>query len=399
MSKQIVVGVCAGISAYKAAELVRLLCKTGYTVSVVMTESATQFITPLTFEALTGRRVYTQLIDPSHASAMDHIKLARWADTILIAPATADFIAKLRSGLADDLLSTLCLASTAPIMIAPAMNQQMWLNAATQENINNLKQRGMRLIGPECGSQACGETGPGRMTEPQLIVDQLCAVNSVAGLLDGMDVLVTAGPTREPIDPVRYISNRSSGKMGYALAQAARDAGAKVTLVSGPVAITSPQATKVIQVQTAKQMHDVVMQHISSQNIFIGCAAVSDYAPKQISSSKLKKHAGSLTIVLEKTQDIIRSVTAFNPEIFTVGFAAETDDLEDYARAKLESKSMDMIVANRVGLPDRGFEGDDNAALVLWDDGRQVFSLRSKKQLAIDITTIIAQQYATKNSN
>ncbi len=393
MAKQIIVGVCAGISAYKSAELVRLLCKADYTVHVVMTKSAVKFIAPLTFEALTGHRVYTHLFESQHPSAMDHIELARWAQSILIAPATADFIARLRCGIADDLLSTLCLATTAPIILAPAMNQKMWSNPATQDNIQSIQQRGIRLIGPGIGDQACGDTGPGRMVEPQQILDQLSDADAADNLLTERRVLITAGPTRELIDPVRYISNHSSGKMGYALAHAAINAGAKVTLVSGPVAISSPQTATTIQVQTAKQMHDAVMGHISCQDIYIGCAAVSDYSPAQVSTTKLKKNADTLTVILNKTQDIVRAVASSHADVFCVGFAAETNDLEHYAREKLRDKQLDMIIANQVGIADGGFSSDNNAASVLWNNGQQTFSLRSKKRLAVDIIKIIAQHY------
>ena len=397
MAKQIIVGICAGIAAYKSAELVRLLCKKGYSVRVVMTESALQFMTPLTFEALSGHRVYTHLFDAQHESAMDHIELARWADDLLIAPATADFIAKLRCGIADDLLSTLCLATTSPITIAPAMNHQMWINPATQNNINQIKQRGIRLLGPDNGSQACGETGVGRMVEPQHIVDQLYASDSVDiadGLLAGRHVLISAGPTREPIDPVRFISNHSSGKMGYALAQAASDAGAEVTLISGPVAISAPEVSQLIQVETAQNMCDAVLDHIVRNNIYIAAAAVADYTPNLVSSSKIKKSAKTMTVELRKTEDILSTVVASDCKVFTVGFAAETNNLEQYARSKLVDKHLNMIIANQVGLPDRGFDSDNNAVTVFWENGHQTFSLQPKKQLATDLIELIAQHYA-----
>ncbi|MEE9411917.1 MAG: bifunctional phosphopantothenoylcysteine decarboxylase/phosphopantothenate--cysteine ligase CoaBC [Methylococcales bacterium] len=396
MAKQIIVGICAGIAAYKSAELVRLLCKKDCSVRVVMTESALQFMTPLTFEALSGHRVYTHVFDAQHESAMDHIELARWAEQLLIAPATADFIAKLRCGIADDLLSTLCLATTAPITIAPAMNYQMWTNVATQDNINRIKQRGITLIGPDSGSQACGEIGLGRMVEPQQIVDQLYASSSTAidGLLAGTRVLISAGPTREPIDPVRFISNHSSGKMGYALAQAAHDAGAKVTLISGPVAISAPEVSQVVQVETAQQMYEAVLSHITHNNIYIGSAAVADYTPDSVFSSKIKKSAKTMTVELRKTEDILSSVAASNAQIFTVGFAAETNNLEHYARSKLVAKNLNMIIANQVGLPDRGFDSDNNAVSVFWNNGHQAFSLQSKKKLAAGLIELIAEHYA-----
>ena len=394
MAKQIIVGICAGIAAYKSAEVVRLLCKNGYSVRVVMTESALQFITPLTFEALSGHRVYTHVFDAQHESAMDHIELARWADDLLIAPATADFIAKLRCGIADDLLSTLCLATTAPITIAPAMNHQMWLNSATQDNINLIKQRGIMLIGPASGSQACGETGLGRMTEPQQIVAQLHASSSADKVLAGAHVLISAGPTREPLDPVRFISNHSSGKMGYALAQAATDAGAKVTLISGPVAINAPEVSRIIQVETAQHMLDAVLDHITHNNIYMATAAVADYTPESVSSSKIKKSAKTMTVELRKTEDILSTVAVSNPHVFTVGFAAETNNLEQYARSKFVEKNLNMIIANQVGLPDRGFDSDDNAVSVFWENGQQAFSLQPKKQLATGLIDLIAKHYA-----
>ena len=397
MARQIIVGICAGIAAYKSAELVRLLCKDNNIVRVVMTESALKFITPLTFEALTGQRVYSDMFGSHHQSAMDHIELARWADAIVIAPTTADFIAKLRCGIADDLLSTLCLATTAPLFIAPAMNHQMWANSATQENIEVLKQREMTMIGPDSGSQACGESGVGRMAEPQQIIDQLSASNSIAGLFTGTRVLISAGPTREPIDPVRYISNHSSGKMGYAIAEAASNAGAVVTLISGPVTVLPPKISQILHIQTAQQMCDAVMQQIVHNDIYIGTAAIADYSPEQVSSSKLKKSAKTMTLTLNKTQDILTTLSLSNPDVFTVGFAAETNDLERYARAKLADKNLDMIIANQVGLSDRGFDSDNNAASVIWDNGHQTFSLRSKKQLATDIIGLIAQHYEKKH--
>lgn len=397
MAKHIIVGVCAGISAYKSAELVRLLCKAGYTVRVVMTESAKKFITPLTFEALTGNRVYSQLFDSNREAAMEHIELARWADSILVAPATADFMARLSCGIANDLLSTVCLASKASLCIVPAMNYQMWVHPATQDNLECLKLRGTGVIGPDSGSQACGDDGAGRMTEPRDIVEQFATWFESSQLLVGTRVLITAGPTQEPIDPVRYISNHSSGKMGYALAQSANDAGAQVTLISGPVAIPVPDVNQLIQVQTAEQMFHAVMNHLSDQNVFISCAAVSDYTPEYVSSSKLKKRADDMTVVFNKTQDILSTVALADQDIYCVGFAAETNDLEQYARAKLVDKKLDMIIANQVGVADRGFGGDNNEVSVLWKNGSKKYSLRSKKQLATDLVRLIAQQYANKN--
>lgn len=394
MSKQIIVGVCGGIAAYKAAELVRLFIKNECDVRVVMTQAALQFIQPLTFEALTNQPVYTSLFADHHGSSMEHIDLARWADQIIIAPATADIIARLRCGIADDLLTTLCLASNARITLAPAMNTQMWLNAATRDNLSCLVDRGMRVLGPDQGIQACGETGPGRMLEVQHIFD---CISANENMLNDVRILLTAGPTREAIDPVRFLSNQSSGKMGYALAQAASEYGAEVTLVSGPVVLPNPRVKSVLKVETARQMFDSVMENISNQDIFISCAAVSDYTPKIVASSKLKKGSDTLTLELTKTADILSHVAETYPQIFTVGFAAETDDVENYARAKLKNKKLNMMIANQVGVSDRGFNSDNNAVTILWEHDQQSVGLRSKQQLAKDIIKQIAERYVKQN--
>ncbi|MGH6831035.1 MAG: bifunctional phosphopantothenoylcysteine decarboxylase/phosphopantothenate--cysteine ligase CoaBC, partial [Methylocella sp.] len=368
--KNILLGVTGGIAAYKSAELVRLLSAANASVRVVMTHSAKSFVGPLTFQALTAYPVYSELLDVGEEAAMGHIQLARWADCIVVAPATADFIAKLRAGLADDLLSTLCLAAQVPILIAPAMNQAMWSNPATADNIRVLAERGSRRLGPAIGLQACGENGYGRMVEADAIFREIQSLLSRQRFLEGFSVLVSAGPTREAIDPVRYVSNRSSGKMGYEVARAASEAGARVTLVSGPVALPRPDLDSIVEVQTAAEMYSAVMQRAAAHDIYIGAAAVADYAPIEAAIQKIKKNEANLILSLERTPDILASVAALNPRPFTVGFAAETECLEDNAKMKLKSKSLDMIVANRVGGKEGGFESDHNAMTVFWKDGQ-----------------------------
>jgi phosphopantothenoylcysteine decarboxylase/phosphopantothenate--cysteine ligase len=394
-NKNILLGVTGGIAAYKAAELVRLLRGAGASVRVVMTRAATAFVAPLTFQALSGQPVHLELLDPAEESAMGHISLARWADLVLVAPATADFIAKLRAGLADDLLGALCLAATAPLALAPAMNQAMWNHAATRENLEVLERRGVRLLGPAAGSQACGETGPGRMLEPAQIVE------SVAGLLGdgplaGLAILITAGPTREAIDPVRYISNRSSGKMGYALAEAASALGAEVTLVSGPTALPAPRVRELVEVESADEMHRTVMARAELADVYIGAAAVADYVPNASAAQKLKKSADEMILVMRKTPDILAAVAALEKRPFTVGFAAETDHLEDYARQKLAAKALDLVAANRVG-PGLGFDADDNALFVCWKGGETRLPLAPKPILAEQLLRLIAERYHAQN--
>ncbi len=391
--KKILLGVTGGIAAYKAAELVRLLTATKASVRVVMTDSAKSFVGPLTFQALTGYPVHSGLLDVDEEAAMGHIQLARWADCIVVAPATANFVAGLRAGFADDLLSALCLAAEGPILIAPAMNRAMWSNPATVENIRVLAQRGIYQLGPAQGLQACGEIGFGRMIEPDAILRKIQCLLSAQGSLHGLSVLVTAGPTREPIDPARYISNRSSGKMGYEVARAAAEAGAKVTLVSGPVALPRPAVGSVIDVQSAAEMYDAVMHRVRENDIYIGAAAVADYAPLRTDMQKIKKIDASMTLSLQRTPDILASVAALDPAPFTVGFAAETDHLEQNAKQKLEAKNLNMIVANRVGGQDGGFESDQNAVTVFWGNDQVQWDLAPKRHVACSLVKLIAERY------
>ena len=392
--KRILLGITGGIAAYKSADLVRRLCENGADVRVVMTRSACEFITPLTMQALSGNRVHTGLLDHEAESAMGHIALARWSDVILIAPASANFIARLAHGQADDLLSTLCLAATVPILVAPAMNQQMWLNPATQDNCSILQRRGYQLCGPAEGDQACGETGPGRMLEPLELVR---ALNDVfqTNILTEKKVIVTAGPTREEIDPVRYISNRSSGRMGYAVARAATEAGAEVLLISGPTSLPPPDRAGYRQVITAQQMLDVVMDSISDTDIFIATAAVADYRCSRVSTQKIKKSTAGLTLSLEENPDILATVSKLPSPPFTVGFAAETGALLKNARSKLVSKKLDMIAANRVG-QDLGFESEENELQVLWRDGSMNLERATKEKLARQLIGLVAEQYYEK---
>ncbi|MGZ4958999.1 MAG: bifunctional phosphopantothenoylcysteine decarboxylase/phosphopantothenate--cysteine ligase CoaBC [Methylomonas sp.] len=393
INKRILLGVCGGIAAYKSAELIRLLRKRGAEVRVVMTNSARQFVTPLTLQALSGHPVHTELLDAGQEQAMSHIHLARWADSLVIAPATANMLAKLAHGLADDLLSTLYLAAECPVLVAPAMNQAMWHKPVTQENIARLRQHGVELIGPEAGEQACGEQGLGRMAEPDAICESLFGAIR-PGLLNGINVLITAGPTREPLDPVRFISNRSSGKMGYALARAALDAGANVTLVSGPVSIAAPTAAKVMQVETAEQMYQAVMTNIAQADIYIGAAAVADYRPVVVQDSKIKKRNDSSIIELQKNPDIVSTVASLPTRPFTVGFAAETNDLEAYATDKMRRKNLDMIAANWVGQAEGGFDSDRNALQVYWPGGSQLLAMTDKRQLAKQLLNLIAERFS-----
>ncbi|MGZ8218287.1 bifunctional phosphopantothenoylcysteine decarboxylase/phosphopantothenate--cysteine ligase CoaBC [Methylomagnum sp.] len=393
--KKILLGVTGGIAAYKAAELTRLLRGAGAAVRVVMTPAATAFVQPLTFQALSGNPVHLELLDPAEESAMGHISLARWADLVLVAPVTADFMARLRAGLADDLLSTLCLASSVPLVLAPAMNQAMWTHPATRDNAACLAQRGVRLLGPAAGEQACGEVGPGRMLEPADIVANLSGLLG-GGPLAGLAVLISAGPTREAIDPVRYISNRSSGKMGYALADAAAALGAEVILVSGPTALAAPSVREWVRVESAADMYEAVMARAEAADIYIGAAAVADYTPVEAAPGKLKKTADAMTINLRKSHDILAAVAALEKRPFTVGFAAETDRLEDYARGKLAAKALDLVAANRVGAG-LGFDTDDNALFVCWNGGETRLPLASKRVIAEQLLRLIAERYHAKN--
>ncbi len=383
--KHILVGITGGIAAYKCIELVRRLRDHGAQVRVAMTPAATEFITPLSFQAVSGNRVQTALLDVDAEAAMGHIELARWADMIVIAPATADFIARLAHGHANDLLSTLCLATAAPICIAPAMNQQMWKAPAVQANCQRVREFGIQIWGPAVGSQACGDVGAGRMLEPAELLQRIqSAFSPLRGKLLGKRVLVTAGPTREDLDPVRFISNRSSGRMGYAVAEAARDAGADVFLVSGPVNLAAPLGVQLIPAYSAQQMLDAVMAKIQDCDIFISAAAVADYRAAEMAMHKIKKKTDEMRIELAKTTDIIAQVAALPKPPFTVGFAAETQTVAAYARDKLERKKLDMIAANLVGVEGTGFDSLENALTVLWKEG--------EVELARNTKTVLAQQ-------
>lgn len=391
-NKRILLGITGSIAAYKSAELCREFKKSGAEVRVVMTEAAKDFITPLTLQALSGNPVRSELLDPVAEAGMSHIELARWADRIVIAPASANFIADLAAGRAHDLLTTLCLATQSNIMLAPAMNQAMWQNAAEQRNVSNLKSLGIQFIGPSEGSQACGDTGPGRMSEPKEIVE-LVATSFRSSLLDGLHVVITAGPTQEPIDPVRFLSNRSSGKMGFALAKAAIEANAKVTLIAGPTSLVSPDRVKCVDIITAEDMLQAVKTLLPSIDIFIGAAAVADYRPKVTMQQKMKKTQESMLLELIKNPDIISHVAAATPKPFTVGFAAETENVINYAKQKLQEKNLDVIIANDVSDSSIGFNSDDNAVTIIWRNGQQAFPVSSKQQLARKIIHFIGQHY------
>jgi phosphopantothenoylcysteine decarboxylase/phosphopantothenate--cysteine ligase len=393
-SLKVLLGVTGGIAAYKSPEIVRRLVERGCEVQVVMSGGAQQLVGALTFQAVSGRRVRDDLFDPTAEAAMGHIELARWADVVVVAPATAHVMGTLAVGLAGDLLGTICLATTAPIVLAPAMNQAMWAHPAVQANRSTLAARGFRFLGPAEGDQACGETGPGRMVEPQAVVDALLESAGALGLraLAGRKVLITAGPTREAIDPVRYITNRSSGKMGYAVARAAREAGADVVLVSGPVALPAPVGVRRIAVETAQQMYDAVHGELAGTDIFIGCAAVSDYRPRNVSREKLKRSAEELELALVRSPDTLASVAALPNAPFTVGFAAETAEVAAHAREKLERKRIDMIAANRVG-PDCGFDLETNSLTVFWPGGEIALGEGGKTVLARRLIELVAERY------
>ncbi len=390
-NRNVVLGVSGGIAAYKSAELVRQLKERGADVRVVMTRGAQEFITPLTLQALSGHPVHTELLDTEAELGMGHIELARWADLLIIAPATADLIARLASGRADDLLTTVALATAAPKLVAPAMNQQMWRDPATSANIDTLQDRGMSLVGPASGEQACGDVGPGRMEQPANIA--LAAAGLFAnGALAGRRVVITAGPTREALDPVRYLSNHSSGKMGYALAAAAVDAGAQVTLVSGPVQLATPEHAERVDVVSAAQMLEACLARLADCDLFIACAAVADYRPATVAAGKIKKDAEHITLELERTTDILATVSGHAQAPFTVGFAAETHDVEHYARGKLERKQLDMIVANDVSDTAIGFNSDQNAVTVFWQQGSCALAQASKSTIARELIALIAQR-------
>jgi phosphopantothenoylcysteine decarboxylase/phosphopantothenate--cysteine ligase len=413
-TKRVLLCVGAGIAAYKCCELVRRLGDAGATVQVVLTERAGAFITPLTLQALSGRPVRTALFDAAAEAAMGHIELARWADCVLYAPATADLIARLAAGLADDLATTLALATRAPLAVAPAMNQQMWQHAATQRNVARLRELGVHVFGPAAGEQACGDVGPGRMLEPQALCDLVLALarpvasppaaaaGSVAAgasgttALRGRHVLITAGPTREAIDPVRYVSNHSSGKQGFALAAAAVRAGARVTLVSGPVSLDTPAGVERVDVTTACEMHDAVMRLVGSCDVFIGVAAVADYRARTVPATKIKKQPGQPALLLEliENPDILASVGHLARRPFTVGFAAETDDGLANARSKRLRKGADMIVLNDVSDRRIGFASDDNAVTLVCADGEESLPQAAKAAIADAIIDRIGRRLA-----
>ena len=400
-NKRILLGVTGGIAAYKAAELTRRLQDQGADVRVVMTQAATEFITPLTMQALSNHPVHTDILDTETESVMGHIELARWADLVLVAPASANFIARLVSGQGDDLLTTLCLAAECPIAVAPAMNQAMWNNANTQLNIQKLDLSDVHMLGPDSGSQACGEVGQGRLMDVPDIVTAVIGLFPSAAL-SGKHVVITAGPTREAIDPVRYISNHSSGKQGYALAEAAIEAGAKVTLISGPTQLPPVPRATMVNVSSALEMHDAVMATLVDCDIFIGVAAVADYRPKTMAAQKLKKVSGTeassdsagktMTLELIENPDIVAAVARHDPKPFTIGFAAETENLVAHARQKLTAKNLDLIVANDVSDKRIGFNSDDNATTLLWADGEVGLPMMSKSTLSRKIISLIAER-------
>ncbi len=394
-NKRILLGITGGIAAYKAAELVRELRKAKAEVRVVMTTAAQEFITPLTLQALSGNPVHYSMLDPEAEAGMGHIELARWADIIVVAPATADFIARLTQGMGNDLLTTLCLASDAPLAICPAMNQAMWRDEMTQANIQRLidvKGKKFHSFGPADGEQACGDIGPGRMLDPSLITQE-CAKLFASKALSGLDVVITAGPTREAIDPVRFISNHSSGKMGYALAEAARDAGARVTIISGPVRLSAPEKVTVIQVESAGEMLTQSLEIQKSCDIFIAAAAVADYRPVQVAQQKIKKAGEQMQISLVKNPDIVATVAQLEDKPFVVGFAAETQDVATYARGKLISKKLNLIIANDVSNTEIGFNSDNNSVTAFWGENEQEFPCMSKSALSNKLIELIAHNY------
>lgn len=394
-NKHIVLGVTGGIAAYKSAMLVRRLRERGAQVRVVLTAGAEHFITPLTMQAVSANPVHTSLLDPDAEAGMGHIELARWADAVLVAPATANFLARLTHGSADDLLTTLCLATEAPLSVAPAMNQQMWQDRATRENVEILLGRGIRILGPAEGDQACGETGPGRMLEPEDLVEAMDG-SFRSGLLENIKVVVTAGPTWEAIDPVRGVTNHSSGKMGYAVAAAAAEQGAQVTLISGPTALTPPPDVQTVPVVSAQDMYDAAMAATAEGDIFIGVAAVADYRPVTAVGQKIKKHSDTLTLELVRNPDILAAVAARGTH-YTTGFAAETNNMEAHAREKLTGKSVDLIAANLVG-DGQGFGTDENALMLIDRSGSTTLPPMRKSLLAGRLIMEIAERYHAKNS-
>jgi phosphopantothenoylcysteine decarboxylase / phosphopantothenate---cysteine ligase len=395
--KRVLLGVTGGIAAYKSAELVRSLRERGAEVQVVMTAAAGQFVTPLTFQALSGRPVRTELWDPAAEAAMGHIELARWAELVLIAPASADFLSRLAAGRADDLLATLCLATESPIAVAPAMNRLMWSNAATRANVALLEERGVRVLGPAEGDQACGEVGPGRMLEPEELAGLVESLLAPRGPLAGRRVLITAGPTRERIDPVRFVSNRSSGRMGFAVAEAARAAGAQVVVICGPVSLPTPAGVRRIDVESAADMLAAVLKEVPDCDIFISTAAVADYRPARPPDHKIKKSTEKLAVEMERTVDIIATVAAQPARPFVVGFAAETESVEQNARAKMLKKNLDMIAANEVG-HDKAFDCPENELVVLWRGGRRELGRAAKQALARQLVELISEVLLSQRS-
>ena len=391
--RKILLGITGGIAAYKSAELVRLLKKAGYEVRVVMTRGAEAFVTPLTFQALSGEPVRTSLLDPEAEAGMGHIELAKWADQVVIAPASADFVARLAQGMADDLLTTVCCATESPIAVAPAMNQAMWSNGRTQRNIRLLEDDPqITLWGPDQGEQACGDNGPGRMLEAAVIAGLIMNKQAGAGELAGKRVVITAGPTREPIDPVRYISNHSSGKMGYALATAARDAGASVVLVSGPVNLPAPAGIEVRDVVTAEDMLRTSTGAVDEGcDLFIATAAVADYRPENFASDKIKKSSESMALPLIRNPDTLATIAGRLDAPFTVGFAAETSDVARYAKGKMQRKKLRMVVANDVSVPGLGFNSENNAVTVFWPNGQETIGPDTKKAIASRLVVLIGE--------
>ena len=388
---RVLLGVTGGIAAYKSPDLVRRLIERGADVQVVMTSAAQRFVSPMTFQAVSGRPTRSDLWDNAAEAAMGHIELARWAQIVLIAPASADFLARLAGGRADDLLCTLCVATEAPIMLAPAMNRVMWANKATQANVETLIARGVRILGPASGNQACGEVGAGRMWEPVQLSEAVLAPPVNAGILTGLNVLITAGPTRERLDPVRYLTNRSSGKMGFAVAEAAREAGAHVTVVTGPVQLQTPVGVTRINVESARDMYAAVHRQVGDADIFIAAAAVADFQPVTVAKQKIKKQGGSVKLELEPAPDIIRSVADMAKRPFVVGFAAETNDVEENARIKLKRKKLDMIAANEVG-DGIAFDCEDNALTVIWPGGKMEVARGPKIDVARELIALIAKR-------